>query len=116
MSFARHTKTWRMALLLTLCCMVPGLAGAHSLRAVCWEGGAFVVEASFGGGDIASYAKVVVLSPGNNAQEFQSGVTDAHGRFAFVPDKPGCWRIIIDAGMGHKTALAVDVGPGSVQD
>ncbi len=83
-------------------------AQAHSIRAVSYESGALVVEVSFGGGEIASYAQVTIMAP-NSQQEFQSGVTDAHGRFAFLPDQPGNWRVIIDAGMGHKTTLSIEV-------
>lgn len=92
----------------------PSQAAAHSLKAYHWQGAAFIVQANFGGGEAASYAKVVVLAPGDEVMEHQSGVTDGRGMFAFVPDRPGRWRIVIDAGMGHKTALVVDVPPDAV--
>ena len=36
--------------------------------------------------------------------EFQNGRTDAQGRFAFLPDKPGTWTIVVADNMGHKVS------------
>ena len=39
-------------------------------------------------------------------------VTDAQGRFAFMPDAPGQWRIIMADNMGHRVEHAVEVSAG----
>ena len=64
-----------------------------------------------------TYAKVEVYSPADAKVEFQNGRTDAQGRFAFMPDTPGQWRIIMADNMGHRVEHAVDVSSaqGSAQ-
>jgi nickel transport protein len=65
-----------------------------------------VVSAEFDDGEPASYAQVKVYSPEGGEVEYQNGRTDRKGCFAFVPDRPGEWRIAIDAGMGHRITTA----------
>ncbi|WP_319471490.1 carboxypeptidase-like regulatory domain-containing protein [uncultured Pseudodesulfovibrio sp.] len=71
-------------------------------------------EVRFSTGDPAAYAEVLVYSPEKNDVEFQNGRTDALGRFVFLPDTPGKWRVEADAGLGHKVRFNVDVDESGI--
>ena len=68
-----------------------------------------VVEFAYSTGDLAAYVTVNVFSPADPNVEFQNGRTDAQGRFAFTPDRPGTWTIVLADGMGHKISYPVEV-------
>lgn len=68
-----------------------------------------VVTARFDDDEPATYAQVKVYSPEGGEIEYQNGRTDKKGCFAFLPDRPGEWRIAIDGGMGHRLSTAVVV-------
>ena len=87
-------------------------AQAHALYAAhTWQGSVALVQFAYAGGDQPTYAKVEVYSPADAKVEFQNGRTDAQGRFAFMPDAPGQWRIIMADNMGHRVEHAVEVSP-----
>jgi nickel transport protein len=67
-----------------------------------------VARAAYAGSDPVSFAEVAVHKPGLET-EYQTGRTDRNGYFAFVPDGPGSWRIIVDDELGHRTEKTVDV-------
>ena len=93
-------------------------AQAHALYAAhTWQGSVTLVQFAYAGGQVPTYAKVEVYSPADAKVEFQNGRTDAHGRFAFMPDTSGQWRIVMADNMGHRVEHAVDVSPaqGSAQ-
>lgn len=86
-------------------------AHAHALYAEeTWRDGVALVQFSYSSGEMPTYAKVEVYSPTDDRVEFQNGRTDAKGRFAFLPDVPGRWRIIMADNMGHRVELPVMVG------
>ena len=88
-------------------------AQAHALYAAhSWQGTVALVQFAYAGGQVPTYAKVEVYGPADANVEFQNGRTDAQGRFAFMPDTPGQWRIIMADNMGHRVEHAVDVGAG----
>ncbi|GAB1409462.1 hypothetical protein MASR1M90_06160 [Desulfovibrionales bacterium] len=89
-------------------------AMAHALYATdTWHEGVVLVQFSYAGGDQPSYAAVEVYSPADDKLEFQNGRTDAQGRFAFMPDVQGRWRIIMADNMGHRVEHPVEVNIGS---
>lgn len=101
-----------LPLLALACCVAlplsPCAAQAHALRAAHErQGETVLVRFAYSDGKAPPFAAVRVL--GADGREFQNGRTDARGRFAFVPDAPGRWRIHISDGMGHKTEHAVDI-------
>jgi nickel transport protein len=57
------------------------------------------------------YAEVLVLSPENDTIEYQNGRTDQNGRFAFLPEMHGKWRVQVNDGVGHAVSAAVAVNP-----
>ena len=60
-------------------------------------------------GELMSYLKAEVFSPSDEKIAYQSGRTDAGGRFAFVPDKPGKWRVVVNDDDGHRAEAEIDV-------
>ena len=80
-------------------------AQAHALLAKeLASGDARVVAFSYSTGDVAAYAEAKLYGPYSADVEFQNGRTDAQGRFAFLPDKPGTWTIVVADNMGHKVS------------
>ena len=101
--------------LLTVCggmTCLPTAVEAHALRAVHeQQGEAILARFAYSDDRATEFAAVRVI--GADGKEFQNGRTDARGRFAFVPDAPGTWRIIVADGMGHKVDHPVEVvAPG----
>ena len=93
------------AFLLCACLLLAGAGqvSAHALRAVeIPQGNVIVVQFAYSTGEVPAYAKVEVYSPDDAALEFQNGRTDAQGRFAFVPNAPGQWRVTMADNMGHR--------------
>lgn len=91
---------------------LPTAVEAHALRAVHeQQGEAILARFAYSDDRATEFAAVRVI--GADGKEFQNGRTDARGRFAFVPDAPGTWRIIVADGMGHKVDHPVEVvAPG----
>jgi nickel transport protein len=67
-----------------------------------------VVAARYHGGEAMSHARVIITAP-NSEKPFQTGKTDKNGRFAFCPDTPGPWRVVVDDETGHRLNLKMDV-------
>ena len=119
MRFAVFTRGFSLFLLCACLVMTNArLASAHALRAAeIPQGQAVVMQFAYSTGEVPAYANVEVYGPTDAGMEFQNGRTDAQGRFAFVPNAPGQWRVIMADNMGHRVEHAVDVSPaqGSAQ-
>ena len=104
------TRNMAAIVLGALLSLVASQAQAHALYAAhTWQGAVALVQFAYAGGEQPTYAKVEVYSPADSKVEFQNGRTDAQGRFAFMPDAPGQWRIIMADNMGHRVEHSVDV-------
>ena len=57
------------------------------------------------------YSEILIYSPDNKKVEYQNGRTDQNGRFAFLAEIPGDWRINVNDGMGHAVQATVTVKP-----
>jgi nickel transport protein len=97
----------RAATLLGWLLVTPLLSYAHGVEGVV-EAGGLVVTARYHGGEGMSHARVTVTAP-SSEKPFQTGRTDKNGRFAFCPDTPGAWRVVVDDETGHRLNLVVDV-------
>ena len=107
------TRNMAAIVLGALLSLVASQAQAHALYAAhTWQGAVALVQFAYAGGEQPTYAKVEVYSPADSKVEFQNGRTDAQGRFAFMPDAPGQWRIIMADNMGHRVEHAVEVSAG----
>ncbi|WP_289245733.1 hypothetical protein [Edwardsiella ictaluri] len=60
-----------------------------------------VVQFGYSTGDAAPFAQIKLYAPDNASTEYQNGRTDRLGRFAFVPNQSGEWRLEMRDGMGH---------------
>jgi nickel transport protein len=62
-----------------------------------------------------SYLEAKVFSPRDEKFAFQSGRTDEDGRFAFTPNAPGQWRVVVRDEEGHLAEAKVDVEQNGVE-
>jgi nickel transport protein len=67
------------------------------------------LEFYFSNGEAMSFQETQVFSPLDERFSFQSGRTDEFGRFAFTPDHPGQWRVIVRDDEGHRAEAVVDI-------
>jgi len=93
--------------ILPLLLILPSILYGHGVRGTVERGG-IAVKASYDPGEAMSYAKVKILAPGAK-NLFQSGRTDRNGRFSFVPDRAGPWKVLVDDEMGHRLEMTVSV-------
>jgi nickel transport protein len=77
-------------------------------------GNAVAVEFFYSGQQPMSYAEVKVFAPEDQKIEYQSGRTDARGRFVFYPQSPGKWRILAEDGTGHQESLSLEIEEGDL--
>lgn len=80
--------------------LLAGTLHAHALSHTVQQGSAVIVELRYGDGSPFSYEAAEVYRPGESVP-FLAGRTDATGRLAFVPDRPGDWRIRAFSEDGH---------------
>jgi nickel transport protein len=92
-------------LLLVVC---ANAARAHGLDAQCTlRAGRVEVEAYYDDDTPAGRAKVRVLD--NAGARVIDGRTDTVGRWSFMPPAPGEYRVIVDAGAGHRKEVMVKI-------
>lgn len=89
-----------------------GCAFAHGIGYRQVEKGTVALEFFYSTGEAMGYREAKVFSPQDEKIAYQSGRTDASGRFAFVPDVPGEWRIAVKDDEGHSVTATVSVGEG----
>ena len=68
------------------------------------------LEFFYSTGETMAYTETKVYAPADTI-EFQSGRTDAAGRFAFTPDRDGPWRVVVRDEEGHRVEAAIPVAP-----
>ncbi|MFP3869187.1 MAG: hypothetical protein ACLFUU_13720 [Desulfobacteraceae bacterium] len=93
--------------LLGLLALMPVEVQGHGVEGRL-ESGGVVIGAYYQGGEVMCHARVTVQAPDSD-QTFQRGNTDRNGRFAFAPDRPGNWRLVIADDMGHRLNYEVSV-------
>ena len=70
---------------------------------------AVALEFMYSTGEAMSYREARVFSPSDEKFAYQSGRTDEAGRFAFVPDRAGMWRVIVRDEEGHQCTAEIEV-------
>jgi nickel transport protein len=60
-----------------------------------------------------AWNKVRVFGPGDEKTEFVVARTDRNGRFAFLPDRPGLWRVEASDDEGHKAVAETEYRPAA---
>ncbi|MDX2179057.1 MAG: hypothetical protein SFV18_05645 [Bryobacteraceae bacterium] len=89
--------------------VLAATAAAHDLTLTAKsEGPAVIVTAAYAGTEACTFAAVTIFNP--SGKEHQSGRSDASGRFAFVPNALGDWKVVIDDEIGHRQELKIVAG------
>jgi hypothetical protein len=83
-------------------------ASAHALGAECnLRDGRLELEAYFDDDTAARDASVRLLDAGENV--VAEGRTDDEGRWSYPAPAPGRYRVVVDAGAGHRTQLRLTI-------
>jgi hypothetical protein len=102
----------RPAILTLLAFLLPSPVLAHGLNVSVEPRAADVsvtVAAYFDDDTVARAAKVVVTENGGGS--VAQGMTDDQGKWAFPRPAPGRYRILVDAGNGHRVHANLDIPP-----
>ena len=86
--------------------------GAALAHGVGWRRAAFPavgLEFLYSTGEAMSYREARAFSPADEKFAHQTGRTDAAGRFAFIPDAPGPWRVVVRDEEGHQAVAELEV-------
>lgn len=67
------------------------------------------LEFFYSTGEKMSYREAKVFSPNDKKFAVQSGRTDEQGRFAFIPDVSGDWRVIVQDEEGHRCEAKINI-------
>ena len=70
---------------------------------------AVALEFMYSTGEAMSYREAKVFSPNDEKFAYQSGRTDEKGRYSFVPDSPGAWRVIVRDEEGHQCTAEINI-------
>jgi hypothetical protein len=109
----------RATLAALIALVVAGPAAAHGVGVqATLAGGTVRVEGFFDDDTPAAAAKVTVVEDGRTVAE---GTTDDRGVWTFPAPPPGTYRVLIDAGAGHRAAAnlvipAAGAAPAVVTD
>lgn len=95
-----------LCLICTCLCQTPQVE-AHGVHLTLQQGQASWVQGRYTDDELMSLVNVKVINP--QGKTHQVGNADASGRFAFLADEAGVWRVVFDDGMGHRVELPVDV-------
>jgi nickel transport protein len=101
----------RCARLITLALLLhalPAPANAHEVLHEVEDSKAIVVRLFFADGSPFSYESCEARFEDEDVP-YLVGFTDANGRFAFVPDRAGTWRIQATSEDGHGTEVTLEV-------
>ncbi len=74
-----------------------------------------IIEAGFSKNNMVANANVEVLSP-ETEEVFQKGRTDSYGRFIFMPDMHGLWKVKVDDNMGHRREGQLEISTSFFED
>ncbi len=99
----------RKLFILILLVLFPSLSFAHKISAfVDVEGNSVSIESYFSDGTPAKHAEVIVYDSKGNV--ILKGKTDKEGKFSFKISKPGTYRAVVNAELGHRTETTFHVG------
>ena len=95
-----------ISLMCFLGCILAGsdTVWSHGMRGRTASETGILFEAEYDDGEPMSDAAIEVFIV-NDELPFQTGRTDRNGRFLFMPDQPGEWKVVVKDEMGHKLAV-----------
>ena len=107
--FFSQSCTTRLILFLLLIMLFNQKAFAHGVgyREISLK--SIPLEFFYSTGEKMSYCEVKVFSPDDLKFAVQSGRTDEKGRFAFIPDVSGDWRVIVKDNEGHQCEAKINI-------
>lgn len=89
---------------------LAGFLAAHGLEIeVRRHAPAIVLKAAYHAAEPAAFAVVKIYAPGSSPAAYQSGNADASGLFAFIPDREGEWRVVVDDELGHRGERSIPI-------
>ena len=94
------------ALLIVFC--YPLLCLGHGVKHEVFDVGTGI-KATYSDETPMAYCEVAVFAPDDETSEYQTGITDRNGCFAFVPDTSGVWQVRVDDGMGHLVTAEISL-------
>ena len=103
-SFCKTVRKYNIPIFLTILLAVISAdkALAHGVVSSIKEENSLPVSIfRYADGTALSYGEVKVWAPDDDRIEFQNGRTDKNGKFSFVPDQEGTWRVEVNDGIGH---------------
>jgi nickel transport protein len=116
MQIPRRLAPW-LPIALALLAAAPSPARAHGAGHTVVEqpvaAGGLAVQFILSSGEAMADAAVTLFAPDGTLH--QTGRSDRLGRVAFVPDRPGPWRIEIADAAGHQAAKTFEIGPDRAQ-
>jgi hypothetical protein len=100
----------RRAFLVALSFLITSSARAHGLNVSLEPGtaGAPVSAVAYFDDDTPAQAAKVVVTE-NDGTPVVQGTTDEHGRWSFARPGPGRYRIVVDAGSGHRVHANLEI-------
>ena len=99
----------KLFMILSLVLLSAGEIFAHGVGYRESELRAIPLEFSYSTGEKMSYCEASVFSPNDSKFAAQTGRTDEQGRFAFIPDVSGDWRIVVSDGQGHRCEAVIKI-------
>ena len=99
----------KLALMLVFTLWVCESLYAHGVGYRQSEFRAVTLEFFYSTGEKMSYREARVFSPRDDKFAAQTGRTDEEGRFAFIPDAAGEWRVIVRDEEGHQCNAVIQV-------
>ena len=107
-----HSRATKLGLVSII--IIPILIGicsqahAHRVNLFAWYDGRMILaEGYFSSGNKAMDSTILVLDSGG--KEVFHGMTDKKGEFSFKPPGNGEYRLVLEAGMGHRAEALVSV-------
>ncbi len=100
-----------LALVLACALALPAPAQAHGTGSRWLDGqtAPLAVLFHYSTGEPMSWVSAKVYGPSDTAMEYQDARTDKAGVLAFVPDRPGPWRVEALDDQGHKAVAETNV-------
>jgi len=108
MNFHAVKSMFVSIIIIPILVMFCSSAQAHRVNLFAWyEGNMIMAEGYFSSGKKAVNSTIMVFD--SEGKEVFHGTTDKKGEFCFQPPRDGDYRLILEAGMGHRAEALVSV-------
>lgn len=108
MNFHAVKSMFVSIIIIPILIMLCGLAQAHRVNLFArYDGEMIKTEGYFSSGKKAVNSTIMVFD--SEGKEVFHGTTDKKGEFCFQPTRDGDYRLVLEAGMGHRAEALVSV-------